>query len=206
MRRNHAVPNPATPRQLRPVELITDRAKRYRANRNPPPGPRRCGFCASRRSIDIDHVDGHESNDAARNKQFLCRSCNVSKGRVQARAGKGTRTAQFNPERPPTFRQYVDAVLTLRGDIPGNVGKAARVLQATPPARRIEFVDRIAAARNPEPETPSYKQYAYAVSIHQRGTHDEGGKIIHATPPAKRSEYARRFAASKKRSSKEVPF
>ncbi len=134
---------------------------------------------------------------------YLCRSCNTRKGIVQARAGAGQRTAQYNPQRAPGFREYVNAVLVLRGDKAGSVHKAARTLQATPPARRIEFGDRIQAARNPD---PTYAQYAHAVSIHRRGAFDEGGEVIHATPPALRSEYARRIAASKRKRRGDVPF
>jgi hypothetical protein len=201
----HAVPNPATPRQLRPVELITDRAKRYRASEYPPDGRRRCAFCAdSGPRLDIDHIDGHESNGSRRNLMYLCRSCNTLKGITQKRAGEGTRTRQYNPQpaaaTAPGFRQYVDAVHVLRGDRPGNVRKAARVMQATPPAKREEFVDRIGAARNPEPTAPTYQQYAYAVSIHDKRTHahDEGGAIIHATPTALRRVYAARIADAKR--------
>jgi hypothetical protein len=207
----YQVPNPANPRQLRPVDLITDRAKRYRANASPPAGPRICNFCSAAKARDIDHIDGDESNGDPSNLQYLCRTCNASKAAVQANAGEGKRTAQYNPSFKPTFRQYVDAVLVLRGDHPGNAAKAARVLQATTPARREDFRHRITAARNPEPSSPSYPQYAYAVAIHQRGAHDEGGKIIHATPAADRSKYARQFAASKRKKSRmtsrgDVPF
>jgi hypothetical protein len=206
MRRTHAVPNPAIPRQLRPVELISDRAKRYRANRNPPAGPRRCAFCAKSGKLDIDHIDGDEANGHAWNPQYLCRSCNTKKGVVQTKAGEGRRTVQMNPAPVPTFRQYVDAVRILRGDVAGNARKAARTLQATLQAKREEFAGRIAQAKNPEPHTPTYAQYAYAVSIHRRGARDEGGKIIHATPPDIRSKYARRIAAGKRRKASEVPF
>lgn len=53
---------------------------------------------------------------------------------------------------------------------------------------------------------PTFKQYAFAASIHQRGAHDEGGEIIHATPPAVRSLYARRIAAIKRSRAGSVPF
>jgi hypothetical protein len=204
-RRILAVPNPATPRQLRPVELITDRAKRYRANRNPPAGPKRCGFCASRRNVDIDHIDGDEAHGNQTNLMYLCRSCNTRKGLVQTRARIGRRTVQYNPEPKPTFRRYVDAVRILRGDVQGNASKAVETLLATPPASRVEFGERIHQANNPERTSPTYAQYAYAVSIHTRGAHDEGGVIIHATPPAIRSRYARQIASGKKQKS-EVPF
>ena len=200
---SQAVPNPATPRQLRPVHLITDRAKRYRATQNPPEGPKACAFCSKGGRLDVDHIDGDEANGNRRNLMYLCRSCNVRKGIVQAKAGEGKRTQQYNPQQPPTFRRYVDAVRTLRGDRPGDVAKAAKVMQGTPPAIRAGFVDRIRAARNPQPSTPTFQQYAYAVAIHQRGSHDEGGKIIHATPPAIRSKYAKQFSRGRR---SQVPF
>jgi hypothetical protein len=202
------VPNPATPRQLRPVDLVSDRAKRYRANANPPAGPRRCAFCAANpERLDIDHIDGDESNGEKWNLQYLCRSCNTRKGIVQTAAGAGRRTVQRNPQPVPTFRRYVDAIRILRGDVAGDVRNAAAVLQATPQTIRAEFSGRIRQARRPNPETPTFGQYAYAVSIHQRGAHDEGGKVIHATPPAVRSKYAGQIAAGKRRKGgNDVPF
>ena len=44
---------------------------------------------------------------------------------------------------------------------------------------------------------PSFQQYAWAVTQHSRGAHDEGGAIIHATPKSKRIEYAWRIAEIK---------
>ena len=44
---------------------------------------------------------------------------------------------------------------------------------------------------------PTFQQYAWAVSNHKRGEHDEGGVVIHATPKAKRIQYARRIAGIK---------
>lgn len=61
---------------------------------------------------------------------------------------------------------------------------------------------------NPASTTvPSFQQYAWAVSNHSRGAHDEGGAIIHATPRHKRIEYAKRIAEVKGgRRRDEVPF
>ena len=61
---------------------------------------------------------------------------------------------------------------------------------------------RIGAGRptnqyNPSSGVPTFAQYAWAVSNHARGSHDEGGAVIHATPKHKRIEYARRIAAGK---------
>lgn len=210
---NKAVPNPGQPRTMRPVTLITDRAKRYRANASPPPGRRRCNFCSSTRNIDIDHVTGDESDGSARNLIYLCRSCNAAKGRQQSHANVGTRTRQYNPAPPVTLNRFLDSVLILRGDIPGDVAAATACVLASTPAQRLKFGDAIANARNPE-QVPTFAQYARAVATHARGTHDEGGSIIHATPPGRRSEYARQIAALKRQhgttstrpAGEEVPF
>jgi hypothetical protein len=250
------VPNPAHPRSLRPVAIITDRAKRYRANASPPAGPRRCNFCGARKNVDIDHVSGDEAEGHAGNLLYLCRTCNTKKGIVQKRANIGTRTRQFNPNKDwqrgyeaglagksprtppgvdgvqfqsgvvegkaararkpahqvyaedrlrrekngaPSYGGFLDAVFILRGDRPGDPELAAATIQATPPAKRIEYGDRIEAIRKQNPgAVPSYAQYAAAVAGHTRKAHDEGGKVIHATPKARRSEYARKIAATKR--------
>ena len=56
-----AVRNPAK-RARKETPDVTDRALRYRANENPPPGPRRCCLCGSRRNVEIGHVSGNESD------------------------------------------------------------------------------------------------------------------------------------------------
>lgn len=180
---------------MKPARQITDRAKRYRANRNPPPGKKRCQFCASRKNVDIDHVSGHEYDDSRANKMYLCRSCNTRKGIVQARNRIGTRTRQYNPQPSPSFGAYCSAARILTGETPGDVAAATATIQATTPERRAAFADRIAAA-NP---APTFEQYIHGVTTHKRGAHDEGGAIIHATPPALRSRYAGEIAAIKQK-------
>jgi hypothetical protein len=197
---------------MRPASQISDRAKRYRAHRNPPPGPRICNFCADDRSIDIDHISGNEADDEDDNKMWLCRSCNTSKGVQQARARVGLRTVQFNPQKSaPAFSEFRTAAAILTGKAPGNVARATEVIRSTSPARRRQFAQRIARQRrNP---APTFEQYVHAVIGHQRGAHDEGGKVIHATPPALRSQYAREIASVKRQrgtgrraAPEEVPF
>lgn len=190
---------------MKPIHAITDRAKRYRANRNAPPGPRRCNLCASRKNVDIDHITGDESDESPDNLMYLCRSCNTRKAVIQKRNRIGIRTRQYNPQRPPTFCQFRNAGLVLVGDQPGDPAEATQLVRATPPKLRSEYGSRIAKGLRSNPD-PDFKQYARAVSIHQRHQHDEGGKIIHATPPALRSAYARQIAGIKKERRGEVPF
>jgi hypothetical protein len=42
---------------------------------------------------------------------------------------------------------------------------------------------------------PTFEQYMWAVSNHERKAHDAGGAVIHATPKHKRIEYARRIVS-----------
>lgn len=79
------------------MELITDRAKRYRASANPPPGPRQCHYCGTKRNVEVEHVDGFEANTEPENLTWACRACNTRKGIVFRNAGFGRRTRQFNP-------------------------------------------------------------------------------------------------------------
>jgi uncharacterized protein YlaI len=182
---------------------ITDRAKRYRANRTPPPGRRVCNFCGRKKNIDIDHVDGDESDDAPDNKIYLCRECNTRKGIIQTRNRIGVRTRQYNPPRVPTFAQFKHHAAVLLGIEAGDAGESTRAIKETPPATRARYAQQIAA--NP---APTFDQYRYAVSIHDKKTHahDEGGKIIHATPKYLRREYAAKIADFKRERRGEVPF
>lgn len=105
------------------------------------------------------------------------------------------------------WSNYRDAVEVLRGETRGSPFHAARIIRSTPIARRYQYLDRMMRAN---PSVPTFEQYSFAVSTHEKGqylgrgkwaegAHDEGGAIIHATPPAKRREYAQRIADGKAR-------
>lgn len=137
----------------KPVDQITDRAKRYRAQQNVK-GPKRCVICGSKKNLDVMHLSGDESDGESKNLAYGCRKCNAKLAAAFKAAGSKIRTRQYNPGSVPTFSQY-----------------------------------------------------AWAVSNHRRGAHDEGGAIIHATPRHKRIEYARRIADIKAGHRRdEVPF
>lgn len=191
-----------TGKNPKPASQITDRAKRYRATRNSPPGRKLCNFCASKKNIDVDHITGDESDGEPQNLMYLCRSCNALKGVTQARNRIGVRTMQFNPAPKTSFREFQHAAAVLLGIRRGSAADATAQLRATPPAKRAEYAERI--ERNPGP--PDFRAYVQGVVEHQRGAHDKGGKIIHATPPALRSEYARQIASIKRARRGEVPF
>ena len=149
------------PLTRKPVDQISDRAKRYRAHQPGcrPPGPRRCALCGSRRFVVIDHKNGDESDSSPRNLRYLCKSCNVREGRRLARAGRGVRTRQYNPGEC----WFTEAVKTA--------------------------LERLKAEkRNPGART--LREYIDAALQHTRGAYDAGGKIIHETPKEKRQEFA----------------
>lgn len=80
-----------------PVEQITDRAKRYRANQDIPDGPRVCAFCGAKEHLGVDHLDGYEEHGEPENLIWLCKSCNGKKAAVFQKAGLGRPTNQYNP-------------------------------------------------------------------------------------------------------------
>jgi hypothetical protein len=77
-------------------ENVTDRALRYRAQRNVT-GPKRCVICGSTRNIDVMHLDGNESHGEPENLAYGCRSCNGKLAAAFKAAGMGRPTNQYNP-------------------------------------------------------------------------------------------------------------
>lgn len=144
------VPNPCSPRGRKPVDLITDRAKRYRANQCPPPGPRQCAYCGARRNVEVEHISGDESDGAPENLCWACRSCNTKKGAAFKSAGLGKPTRQFNPKASAGARslgQWLQAVLSVKGEGTMKLQDAVSMIRATPPARRSEFAAEIWSRR-----------------------------------------------------------
>jgi hypothetical protein len=159
---------------------LTDRAKRYRAQRNRPPGPKRCNFCTSRRNVDIDHISGDESDGEPENLCWLCRVCNSTKAFVQARNKIGVRTRQYNPT-SRTLQKFRHAASVLLGRIKGDVAAATAYVRGTPPEKRAEFAAQM-AERNPfQSEAQRRKFYAMA----ERGeiSRAEVRKWERETPP-----------------------
>lgn len=103
-----------------------------------------------------------------------------------------------------SYDEWLHARGVLMGILPGQPFRAARVVRSTPVAKRYRYLDRL-MKKNPGAST--FAQYAWAVTHHEHGAHDEGGAIIHETPKSKRREYAGRIADVKRgRRDAEVPF
>lgn len=128
---------------------VTDRAHRYRAQKSPPAGKKRCAFCGSRRNVEIGHVDGHEEHGTPDNLIWTCRSCNVIVGNVLRRYGLGRLTHQYNPaarggekRRRAGMKAYGDAIKVMRGTFEGDVGAAVRTIKASPQSIRSAYTAR----------------------------------------------------------------
>jgi hypothetical protein len=121
--------------------VVTDRAKRYRANQPGclPVGRRICAGCGSRHQLMVDHRDGNESNGAKSNLRWLCRSCNTKRGAAMAKAGKGKRTRQYNPG-AKTLGAYTAAVAT---HTRGAHDESGRIIHETPKSKRREYAGEI---------------------------------------------------------------
>lgn len=132
------------------IRNVTDRALRYRANRHPPPGPRICALCGSRRNVEIGHVNGHEEDSSRANLLYTCRSCNVRCGRTLRRAGIGRLTRQYNPaaDGAETLGAWMNAVTSIKGEGGTmSVARAVAAIRATPPEDRSRFAREIWAIR-----------------------------------------------------------
>jgi len=149
------ISNPSTPGGRRPVELITDRAKRYRARNAIGAPAERCTYCgappAPGRRLEVDHIDGDESNNDPRNLTWTCRPCNTAKGVYFARRGAGRRTAQYNPRRSRkpvpgarTLAEYMETLNALHGYASRfSLEEAIEKMHNTPPEDRSWFAYEI---------------------------------------------------------------
>lgn len=146
------VSNPTRPAALRPVGLITDRAKRYRANKAIEQTEKRCIYCGktSRQNpLMVDHIDGNEDNGSPENLAYACRPCNTSKGIHYARNGYGRKTRQMNPRRKrsstgkgiTSLAQFIKAIQTVKGEGPQQMElfEANALLHETPPNERSRW-------------------------------------------------------------------
>lgn len=133
----------------KPVDQISDRAKRYRANQKGfrPGAPKQCNFCGNRKNIGVGHVDGDESHGEPENLIWTCKSCNAKAAHLMKNAGIGRRVVQRNKSRGGGSRRgqlkaYGDAIKVMRGEFDGNVAAAVATIHATPASIRSEYTSR----------------------------------------------------------------
>lgn len=152
-----------------PTPKVTDRALRYRANANPPKGPKQCLWCGSKQNVEVGHLDGHEENNKPANLHWTCRGCNTALGHAFKKLGIGRRTRQYNPAGAATLGQWLNAVQSAKGDAGGtmDLDAAIEMIRYTSPVKRSEFAREIWAKRRQEygptgrrnPEEPAAELY-----------------------------------------------
>src|SRR5580704_5328487 len=126
------------------VEEITDRAKRYRANKVRPKGPKRCAYkhrmnpCKG--PLGINHIDGNESHGEQDNLNWACKRHNAQLAIYHKAMGRGVRTRQYNPG-ATNLAQYVQAAVEHSR---GAHDEGGRVIHETPKAKRRSFAREIA--------------------------------------------------------------
>jgi hypothetical protein len=143
----------------KPVQEISDRAKRYRAH-SPgcrPKGPKVCFKCGSRRNVVPDHIDGDESNGKRSNLRWACKSHNTILGKQMAKAGKGVRTRQYNPAGAINLAQYIQAAVD---HTRGSHDEAGKIIHDTPKAKRREFAREIWFRRGYRGKNPAKRSLA----------------------------------------------
>lgn len=133
----------------KPVELLTDRAKRYRANSPEcaPGGPKRCLLCGSN-PVEVMHLNGNESDLSPRNLAWGCRSCNTRLGKLFSKAGIGVKTRQYNPTGgAKSLGAWLSAINIVKYGAAGDHAEALATIRDTPAGRRKEFSMQAWAAR-----------------------------------------------------------
>lgn len=135
----------------KPVEFITDRAKRYRANSAEcrPAGPKRCMVCGNP-ATDVMHLNGNESDGGRKNLAWGCRSCNTKLGKMFSKLGKGVKTRQYNPsggKGAQSVGAWLSAIQIVKYGAPGDMAAAVETIRNTPAGRRSEFSKQAWSAR-----------------------------------------------------------
>jgi hypothetical protein len=126
----------------KPVNEITDRAKRYRAQQNVK-GPKKCVICGGTKNLDVMHLSGDESDGASKNLAYGCRKCNAKLSAAFKQIGSRVRTRQYNPTASgiPTFEQYAWGVAHHSR---GAHDEGGAIIHSTPRHKRIQYAKRIA--------------------------------------------------------------
>lgn len=186
---------------MRSSEKITDRAKRYRANKVHKL-KKRCEECRSRKNLGVGHRDGDESNNRPSNLFTQCKSCNGKQTARDIKAGRGVRTRQYNPEKiagHEGWKQLMASKLAAKYDslrksgMSRDAAMTETLRSTTAGPGSVALFKKLAK----NPGATNLAQYVQAAVEHTRGSHDAGGKVIHETPKSKRREFAREIAFRK---------
>lgn len=198
------------------TKKVTDRANRYRAQRNVEQRAPICMYCGARGRLDVEHINGIEGDSRAANLGRACRPCNATKGQVFARAGIGVRTVQANPDRGArSAAEYARAVAVLLGRGRGALRSAVSLVYHTAPDQRAKFAAQLRAGKvRANPGAKTMAQYVAAGQL----AHDTGDlaakKLVDDTPMARKKRFSQqvwdirrqRYGPSGRRDGGAVPF
>lgn len=127
----------------KPARSRTGRKHRYRANACPPPGPRICAFCGSRRNIEVGHVNGREEDNSPANLIWTCRVDNVLCANAMRAAGEGRLTHQYNPTKRGGAANLAECLLAVGAITPRKGAKYAGSIRS--PMKVHDAVEMIRA-------------------------------------------------------------
>lgn len=201
--------------RLKIVQNPTDRALRYRANRNAPEATP-CLWCGATKSpggrpLEVAHINGLEEDNDPVNLGWTCRPCNVKTGQTLAAAGIGRKTVQFNPGGIVEAPQWMHAVMVTRGDLPSRreLGEAVERIRNTPLKRRAVLAAGLRTRVNPKVEgaktLDQWRAFVSMMRSFDQAESDEGYALVMATDPALRSRFNKQLWRFRRRAEK-VPF
>lgn len=209
--------------RLKIVQNPTDRALRYRANRNAPELTP-CLWCGAKHSpggrpLEVAHINGLEEDNEPLNLGWTCRPCNVKTGLILAAAGMGRKTVQFNPGGAVEPPQWMHAVMITRGDIPASrreLEQAVQLIRNTPLKRRRVLAEGLTSRRsvmrsrsNPQREgaktIDQWRAFVSMMRSFDQAESDEGYALVMATDPALRSRFNKQLWKYRRRK-EAVPF
>jgi hypothetical protein len=168
-------------------ENLTDRAQRYRANAEPPDGPKVCLFCGTRSKLMVGHLNGRDSDNTPDNLHWTCRSCNTLHANALKRARMGKRTAQFNPSKSGGVAVPAWAGTGAKWAAQFNPSKSGGGAKSL--GQWIQAVGAITPHKYPDRNEALKPRDTMKVS--------DAVEIIRATSPEKRSQFAAQIAAEK---------
>lgn len=197
----------------KPADQLTDRALRYRANHPQclPEGPKRCMWCgasnnpgatmhSARKTLQVGHIDGDETNTNPENLAWTCRSCNQLVSNAMKRAGVGRPTNQYNPAKLPVRWEVNHNAASKRWSIrefysDGSFRMLPRTFRTEIEARASAPITSAAATYNPRRRTrgiTDWREFQEALAITRGdaiGDVEKAAQHIRDTPMSRRSEF-----------------
>jgi hypothetical protein len=124
---------------------VTDRALRYRATAQPPPGERRCCLFGFTRNVEVGHVNGHEEDSSPANLfgRAVRATCDAGIRCVAPdSAASRINTIHHRKALPISARGLTSSQPQRRSGRKHGGKRTIAMIRATPPAQRSRFAKR----------------------------------------------------------------